>query len=188
MEDDEKDEESTAWYGSKKLMNMLTKEWRLKIQDIHDAVVAMKASAPGSPSMLAYAKLLIELCSNVDAQMTRAKSSPTVKQLVEVHTCLQRRKWGMFGSTHPTKGISRKVLMTGRIATIVGSMVVELRRTPEADAVDECRRPENFDDDDKAQSVRNPRMLSLKRREHGEMPLEATATGLFICRLLSVRA
>ena len=178
MEEDEKVDEQAAWYGSKKLMTMLTKDWRLKTQDLHDAVVALSAAAPSSPSLLAYANLLIELCSNIEVTAPRTKSQITVRQLEKVQKCLQKGKH--FGSTKPSNGVTKRVLMTGRVATIVRFMLLELRRTPEADAVDEVRRKEDFDDDDKAWSLQNPKLLSLKRREHGEMPLEATATAKLI--------
>ena len=177
MEAEQADEEK--WYGIKCMLRVLRFDWNLKTEFLHDAVVHMSAPAPGKPSMLSYANLLITLCGTKEAFNQQNRRQTRVQDMAGVQKSLEKGKKGSFGPLNPSKkggGPSKRVMLLERLPRIMQRLVVELRRTQESDEVDAYKPEEGFDEDNGAQADKKPKLLSLKRREHGEMPLEATAT------------
>ena len=172
-------EDVEKWYGIKCMLRVLRFDWNLKTEFLHDAVVHMSAPAPGKPSMLSYANLLIELCGKKEAFNPQNRRHTRCKDMVGVQKSLEKGKKGSFGPLNPPKkggGPTKRVMLLERLPRIMQTLVVELRRTQESDEVDAYKPEEGFDEDNGAQADKKPKLLSLKRREHGEMPLEATAT------------
>ena len=164
------------WYGIKKMLYHIRIKWKLKTEDLHDAVLHACIAPPKSPSMLAYVNLLCEHCGTVE-QMQHRQQRKTIIMLKEIQKCFQRG--GQYFGAQVLKGKGQHAMFADRIARIVGELMEQAKRTQEGDEAGEEDAVETgMDDEDAARAQKRPRVLHLSRRDYASMPQEAVVSEL----------
>ena len=162
------------WYGVSKMLDHVSRKWKLQPGDMHDALLHASIAVPQDPSMLAYLNMIFEHCSSAE-QMQYHQRRKSIKTLKDIQKCFQRG--GAYFGSLSLKGKSQQAMLAQRVAGIIGVLLQQAQRTEASDAVaTEPDKEDDFDDEEAARASKKPRLLDLRRREYGAMPQEAAIT------------